>query len=124
MSNSERRARRELSAQELMKQVQETGQSLHKSIGYGLTDKQKLDQIDKLSWQYLEEIPELKLKCEPKSRELETLDLLELEFRAVIQAVQAIAEMPKNTPKHRGLVQDRYFKALETLTALRDSLQP
>jgi hypothetical protein len=122
MSNSERRARRELSAQELMKQVQETGQNLHKSIGYGLTDRQKLDQIDKLSWQYLEEIPELKLKCEPKSRELETLDQLEGEFRALIQAVQAIAEMPKNTPKLRGLVLDRYFRALETLTALRDSL--
>jgi hypothetical protein len=123
MSNSERRARRELSAQEIMKQVQETGQSLHKSIGYGLTDKQKLERIDKLSWEYLQEIPELKLKCEPKSQELEALASLEEAFSRVIQAVQAIARMPKQSPKKRDLVQEQYFEAQARLLAVRDSLE-
>ena len=122
MSNSERRARRELTAQEIMKQVQETGQNLHKSIGYGLTDKQKLDQTDKLSWQYLQEIQDLKLECSPGSSQLKELTGLERKFEAIIKAIQAIRDMPKQKPKNRQAVFDLYFQTQSTLIDIRNAL--
>lgn len=122
MSNSERRARRNLGAMELKKYVDETGHNLSKVIARGATDKHKLERTSEESWKYLLEIEELKLKCEPKSKALSELMELEDNFTRIIAGVQAITEMPKQAQKHRQAVLDLYTETQDRLINVRHFL--
>ena len=120
MSARDRARRKDKTALEIQKQALETGQGLHKTIAVGLGESHKLTRFDILAADYIAAVPELLASCNKADREA----LLEAQgkFERVIQAIQAIAELPKQAPKKRDQVAALYFEAQAQFAAVSESL--
>jgi hypothetical protein len=105
--------------EEVANYYKETGQKFPKILGRGMTDRNKLEKTYALAEVHLENLPALLAYCEPGDRTEAQLLKAKLELERFLDGVAAISEMPKQAPKHRDLLLEKFFSAQDIVLEVK-----
>lgn len=105
--------------EEVANYYKQTGKKLPKRLGRGMTDRFKLEKTYALAEVHLENIPGLLEYCQAGDQTQAQLVQAKLELERFISGVEAISEMPKQAPKHRALLLDKFFLAQEIVLEVK-----
>ena len=119
MSAKQRAEMKTWALDEVANYYKETGQKFPKRLGRGMTDRNKLEKTYALAEVHLENIPGLLEYCQAGDRTEAQLLKAKLELEQFISGVEAVAEMPKQAPKHRGLLLEKFFRAQEIVLEVK-----
>jgi hypothetical protein len=108
--------------EEVANYYKETGQKFPKSLNRGMADRDKLEKTYALAEVHLENIPGLLEYCQAGDRTETQLLRAKLELEQFISGVEAISEMPKQAPKHRGLLLEKFFQAQEIVLEVKGQI--
>jgi hypothetical protein len=84
-----------------------------------MTDRNKLEKTYALAEVHLENIPGLLGYCQAGDRNEGQLLHAKLELERFISGVEAVADLPKQAPKHRGLLLEKFFGAQEIVLEVK-----
>jgi hypothetical protein len=108
-----------LALEEVANYYKETGQKFPKRLQRGMADKDKLEKTYALAEAHLDYLPGLLAYCEPGDLTEAQLLKAKLELERFLEGVAAISEMPKQAPKHRDLLLEKFFTAQDIVLEVK-----